>query len=483
MDVVAHVAPGAAKRQLPPPEPIARTLAEFSENLRYEDFPAALQRFAIFHVIDVVGCALAATHFDFAHRALTGIAVPGESGSATVLGMNARLPLKDAVLVNGILAHGLDYDDTHTAGPVHPSASAFPCAFGLGELYDRSGKELLTACLLGVEVATRVGIAANGAMHASGFHTTGVAGHMGCALVAGRLLNLNAAQLVWAQGLAGSTASALGEFRSDGAWSKRMHAGWAAVGGITAAMLARSGFTGPATVYEGADGLFRSHTGAYFSGVDTGAMTDQLGTRWRAEEVAVKPFPICHILHACVDAALALKREHGLAPGDIVEACALLHPATFQRVCDRPELRRRPATDYIAKFSVYYTVAAALVRGKCGFAELEPDALGDPGILALAERVTYAPDEQSAFPEYFSGGMVLKLKDGRTLAHHQKVHRGAGDRPLSGDEIAAKFLQNAELAVSRDRARQLLDLLLHMDTHSTRELALALCAGHQFRIA
>jgi 2-methylcitrate dehydratase PrpD len=474
MDMVAHVAPGAAKRQLPPAQYLARTLAGFAENLRYDDLPAAVQQCAILHVVDVVGCALAATHFDFAHRALTGIGVPGESGKATVLGMNARLPLKDAVLVNGILAHGLDYDDTHTAGPVHPGASAFPCALGLGELYDRSGKELLTAFLLGVEVATRVGIASNGAMHASGFHTTGVAGHMGCAMVAGRLLELNAAQLAWAQGLAGSTASALGEFRADGAWSKRMHAGWAAVGGITAAMLARSGFTGPATVYEGVDGLFRSHTGTYFSAVNAGAMTDQLGTRWHAEEVAVKPFPICHILHACVDAALALKREHALEPDDILEACALLHPDTFQRVCDRPELRRRPATEYIAKFSVYYTVAAALVRGACGFAELEPDALGDPAILALAERVIYAADEQSAFPEYFSGGVTLRLKDGRTLTHHVRVHRGAGNRPLSADEIAVKFLQNAGLAMSAGRARRLLDFLLHLEDHSTRELALAL---------
>jgi 2-methylcitrate dehydratase PrpD len=465
--------PTSAVRETAEPTPLARILSEFAAGLHYGDVPSAMRDFARLHIVDVVGTSLAATRFEFAHRALTGIAVPGERGAGTVLGMDARLPLKDAALLNGILAHGLDYDDTHTAGPVHPSASAFPCAFGLAEHYDRSGRELLTAYLLAAEVATRVGIAANGAMHASGFHTTGVAGHMGCALGAGRLLNLNASQLTWAQGLAGSTASALGEFRSDGAWSKRMHAGWAAAGGIAAAMLARAGFTGPARIYEGADGLLRSHTGVHFARVNAAAMTEGLGTAWRFAETAVKPFPVCHIVHACIDAALALRSEHGLAPEAIAEVRALLHPETFQRVCDQPALRRRPTTDYIAKFSVYYTLAAALVRGRCGYAELEPDALADPAILALADRVTYAEDGQSAFPDYFSGGVVIRLHDGRTLSRHEKIHRGAGERALSEQDIAGKFLENAELVYSAARAKDLLHRLMEIETLSARDLARA----------
>ena len=268
----------------------ARAIAEFAANLRYEDVPARVQEFARYHILDTVGTSLAATHFDFAHRAISGVCTAGETSNSTVLGMVARLPLKDAALVNGILAHGLDYDDTHAAGPVHPSASAFPCAFALAEHFNRDGKELLTAYLLGVEVITRVGIAANGMMHKSGFHTTGVAGHLGCAVAAARLLYLNVDQITWAQGLAGSTASAIGEFRAEGAWSKRIHAGWAAVGGITAAGLARSGYTGPEKVYEGEDGLLRSHTGAYFPQVNAGELTHELGSVWRTEEVATSRF-------------------------------------------------------------------------------------------------------------------------------------------------------------------------------------------------
>jgi 2-methylcitrate dehydratase PrpD len=373
--------------------------------------------------------------------------------------------------MNGILAHGLDYDDTHPGGPVHPSSSAFPCTLGLAEFLDRSGKELLAAYVVAVEIATRFGIAANGTIHKSGYHTTGIAGHMGCAVGAGHLLRLNAEQLTSAQGLAGSTASAIAEHRADGAWNKRMHAGWAGAGGITAASLARSGFIGTRQVYEGRDGIFRTHAGAHVSATNPQALTDGLGEIWRAEEVAVKPYPVCHILHACIDSVLVLKRKHHLKAENIAQIRALLHPETFHAVCDFEELRRKPASDYIAKFSVFYTLAAALVRGKCGFAELEDEALNDPAILAIASRVIYDADPESLFPKYFSGGVVITMKDGNTYTHVEKINRGAGERALSGEEIAAKFIENAELVVSTARARELRDIVLDLEQHSARGLA------------
>ncbi len=453
---------------------LSRTIAEFVQDVDYSSLPQRLRDFARWHILDVVGTALAATKFEFAQRALNGLAAMADGGSVSVIGMGAKLPLKDAVIMNGILAHGLDYDDTHPGGPVHPSSSAFPCALGLAEFLDRSGQDLLTAYLIAVEISTRFGIATNGAFLKSGYHTTGVAGHMGCALGAGHLMRLNAEQLVYAQGLAGSTASALAEHRADGAWNKRFHPGWAGAGAITAASLARSGFLGTRKIYEGQDGLFRSHAGTHLSLVKPDALVEGLGTTWRAEEVAIKPYPVCHMLHACIDSVLALKREHQIKVDDIAEVRALLHPAVFHSVCENPELRRRPASDYIAKFSVYYTLGAALVRGRCGFAELEDEALGDPAILALAARVTYDADPDSLYPEYFSGGAVITLKNGTTLKHVDKINRGAGERALSGDEISAKFIENAELVTTPARARELRDIVLDLEQHTARELAQAL---------
>ena len=337
----------------------------------------------------------------------------------------------------------------------------------------------ILAYALGIEIATRLGIAANGTMHKVGFHTTGVVGHNACAVTAGKLLGLNADQLVKAQGLAGSTASALAEHRKDGAWNKRIHPGWAAVGGMTAASLARAGFIGTKLVYEGGDGLFRTHAGSHFDDVNLDALTADLGERWRAEEVAVKPYPVCHILHACIDSAIALRTQHELKPSDIAKVRVLLHPDTFHYVCENAEMRRRPTTDYVAKFSAHYTTAAALIRGKCGFAELEQDAITDPAILALAQKVEHAPDPKSAFPEYFSGGVEVTLANGRTIAHHDRVNRGAGDRALNREDITRKFLENAEFAMSRSRAEEMLQVLLELERFSGREIARAVSLGER----
>src|SRR5688500_3719927 len=294
-----------------PPAPssdtsISQRLADFAIDTTYERIPERIRSRAKLHILDVIGTALAATRHEFSHRALAGLNALAEPGKHTVIGMPVKLPLRDAVLLNGILAHGLDYDDTHPGAIVHPSGSVFPCALGVAEKVGASGAELLAAYTLGVDIATRVGVAAAGAMHTSGFHTTGIAGHFGCVVAAGKLLGLTEQQLVMAQGLAGSTSSAVSEHRADGAWNKRMHPGWAGVGGITTALLARGGFVGTRKIYEGEDGLFRSHTGARFSEVDFEALTRDLGVRWLIEDVAIKPFPICHLLHACADSALAL---------------------------------------------------------------------------------------------------------------------------------------------------------------------------------
>ena len=449
---------------------ISREIAEFAAGLDFDAIPQRVRECAKYHVLDVIGTALAATRFDFAQHALSGLLGVAEGGRGSVIGMGAKLPLRDAVLMNGILAHGLDYDDTHPGAIVHPTSSSFPCALGVAEHLGAGGKDLLTAYVLGVEVATRVGVAARGTMHAAGFHTTGIAGHFGCAVAAGKLFNLGVHQLVMAQGLAGSTSSALCEHRADGAWNKRMHPGWAGVGGITSASLARGGFVGTRRIYEGDDGLFRSHTSTRFAEVDLAAMTRGLGQQWLIEEVAVKPFPICHLLHACADSALALRRKHDLKPQDIAHVRALLHPDTFHYVAEPADMRRRPVSDYMAKFSVQYVVAACLVRGRFGFAELEAEALNDAGILALAQRVSHDADPESQFPKYFSGGVVVTTRDGRELVHMERVNRGAGDRALTGDEIAAKFLENAELVVARRHAERIRELVLDLEHHDARAL-------------
>ncbi len=446
----------------PAPEVLSRVLAEFAARFRYEDIPVAVRERAKHLMLDALGTGLAATHFEFAHRAHAAAAELGGRGDIPVIGFATQLPLRDAVMLNAILMHGLDYDDTHLPGAIHATTSVFPCALGVAAHLGRSGQALLCAYVLGVETATRLAAAAKGGFHQVGFHPTGLVGAFGCAFVAGHLYGLNAAQHASAQGIALSVASGSLEFLEDGAWTKRLHPGWAGVGGITAATLARHGFVGATRPYEGRFGLYSSYLGKEAAGVDLGRITRGLGSVWELEEVAIKPFPLCHFVHALADCAIALHRG-GLRAEDIVEARALVPKETIKVVCEPLDKKRRPANDYDAKFSVPYVVATALLRGRFGLAELEPAALGDAQALALAQKVSYESDPHAGFPKSYSGELVVRLKDGRELRHREHVNRGAGERPIGNAEVVAKFMDNAGVVMSREKAERTCEALLALD--------------------
>ena len=456
--------------------PISQQLAEYAAGFSYETIPDAVRRRAMHLMLDATGLALASTKFDFARRAFAGIADLAGPGDSAVLGHSARLPLRDAVLMNGILVHGLDYDDTHVAGIIHATASSFPLALGLAAHLDRSGRDLLAAYVLGVEISTRLASVAMGGFHQTGFHPTGLIGTFGCALAAGTLYRMNAGELAMAQGIALSMASGSMEFLQDGAWTKRMHPGWAGVAGITAASLARGGFVGPTAAYEGRFGLYASYLGAEAARCDYSLATRGLGETWELNEVAVKPFPACHFVHGCADAAIAL-RAKGVRAADITHVRALVPQEVVKTVCEPVANKRRPANDYDAKFSIPYAVATCLVRGRFGLAELEESARRDPEVLALADKVDYEIDPDSGYPKSYSGEVIVRLRDGREVGHREQVNRGAAERPISNEEIVVKYMDNAQLAVSAERAARIRDAVLALDEAAgAREFAALLCA-------
>jgi 2-methylcitrate dehydratase PrpD len=441
---------------------IAQALARFTHDLTLEAIPARVRERAKLLMLDAIGVGLAASSFDFAHRTVSGLLALG-AGDSDVIGMSARLPLRDAVLVNGVLVHGLDFDDTSISGRVHASSSSLPCALGMAAWTRASGRELLVAYIVAMETTIRVGAVARGGFQANGWHPTGIAGAFGCALAAGRLADLSVPQLTMALGIAGSTAAGTREFVAEAAWTKRLHAGWAGAGGITAALLARHGFTGPTTVFEGPSGLYRTYLGARYCEQDLALATQGLGGKWGIDGVSIKPLPSCHFNHPFIDAVIALAREHDLTPADIASVTALVPEAAVHMVCEPAAAKRRPADTYAALFSVYYAIACALVRGQATLADHEPPVLGDATILELAQRVGYAIDPDSNFPRHYSGGVVIETRDGRKLARREDINRGSPERPLLASEIEAKFMDNARRVMSATRAGRLRDLVLSVD--------------------
>ena len=456
------------------PVAISARLAAYVSDFDYAAIPTAVRERAKYLILDSIGVAIASTTYDFAHRTLSGIRALAGEGDCSVIGMTQRLPLRDAVLMNGMLVHGLDYDDTHLGGAVHPTASALPCALGMAEHLNASGEKMLAAYVLGVEVVTRLGLAGAFGFHHCGFHPTGILGHFSCSLQAGWLLGLSARHLAMAQGIVGSTAAASQEFLADGAWNKRMHPGWAGVAGITAAYLADAGFLAPSKTYEGRFGLFKGHLQEREAQVDYEKILSGLGETWELMATSVKPYPICHFLHACADSAVELKRKHDLRPDDIAQIRVVLPKEGLPVVAEPETSKLSPTHSYDAQFSAQFVVAASLLLGRFGLAELQSHVLSDPQILQMARKVKCAADTASAFPQFYSGGVTVVTTDGREFTHHERINRGAGERALSGAEIESKFMFNTQLSTTLKHADALRDHILCIENHSARDVARAL---------
>jgi 2-methylcitrate dehydratase PrpD len=444
-------------------ELISETLAGFAHDLAPAAIPGEVQERAKHLILDATGIALASGRYDFAHKAATAISGLGGTGEVPVIGLPLRLPPRDAALLNGILVHGLDFDDTHTGGIIHATASIWPTVLATAHMRGASGADLVTAYIAGVETATRLAAVGSGPFHQIGFHPTGLIGVFGCTLAAGTLMGLSPRALVMAQGIALSMASGSLEFLEDGAWTKRMHPGWAAQSGITAAALARQGFVGPSRAYEGRFGLFNAYIQAGIETERWGRATAELGKVWETMAVAVKPLPACHFTHAASDAAIALITKHKFAIGDIERIKALVPAEVVKTVCEPVANKRRPANAYDAQFSIPYLVAASLVRGRFGLAELEPEVLADETILHLCDLVDYEIDARSTFPRHYTGEVQIALRDGRTLVHREAMNRGCADRPLSNAEIAEKFAGNARLSLSSRQADEVREAVLGLE--------------------
>jgi 2-methylcitrate dehydratase PrpD len=439
----------------------SETIAAFAAELRFGALPAAVVAKMKLHVLDLLGVALAGSSMDFAPAVASVAQGMGGPAEATAIGLRERLPAPWAALVNGTLAHGLDYDDTHAEAVVHVSASAVPAALASCEAAKGDGRCFLTALALGMEVSTRLGLVAPGAFHDRGFHPTGVCGAFAAALIAGKSAGLSSAQLADALGLAGSQAAGLMEFLTDGAAVKRVHPGWAAHSGLLAARLAAAGVTGPRAVLDGRFGLYRSHLGD--GEWNLSVLTSALGTRWHLLDISLKPYPCCHMNHAFIDCAAVLQSQHGLTADTIDQIDCFIHPREVPVVCEPLESKRTPQNDYDAKFSLPYAVASQLVRGHVAVDDFTAAAIREPAVLALARRVVYHEDASNEYPRYFPGWMRVRLRDGRVLEHHEPINRGHAERPLTEDAVRDKFGRNAALAISKPAAKALVDVIVSLE--------------------
>src|SRR5262245_46593934 len=386
--------------------------------------------------IDVIGLCAVARNTDYVASALAGWE---DDGACTAIGHGRGLTAAAAAFVNGTAAHGEDFDDTFEGGPVHAGAVIVPAVLAAAERFGARGPAVLRGVAVGTEAMCRLSLVTPKLVHQAGFHPTAVFGTLAAALAVSTTLALERRPMVDALGIAGSMAGGIIEYLAEGAWTKRLHAGWAAQSGLRAALLARAGFTGPRTVLEGTHGLF--HGFAHSSKGDYAVLVENFGQRWVTETLAFKLYPCGTMTHPYVDCARRLAGR-GIAADDIEELVCEVGEGTVHRLREPLAAQQRPANGYAAKFSTPYCIAAGFVRGNVGLDSFTDAAVRDQVVRALAGKIRYVVDPANPYPRNFTGHIRARLHDGREIEERQPHMRGGAHAPLTRAEIEEKFALN-----------------------------------------
>ncbi len=387
-------------------------------------------------LIDIAGLCVAARNTDYVAAALAGWEA---SGGCTAIGHSRTLDAAGAAFVNGTAAHGEDFDDTFEGGPVHAGAVIVPAVLAIAERNKIEGRDALRGIAVGAEVMCRASLVAPQLIHKAGFHPTAVLGAMGAAAAAATALRFSKNQFVNALGIAGSMAAGIVEYLAEGAWTKRMHPGWAAQSGIRAADLARAGFVGPRAVFEGTHGLF--HGFARTTEGDWDKLVGGFGERWVANSLAFKLYACGTMTQPYVDCARRLA-EKGVRAEEVVEMVCEAAEGTVHRLWEPLADKQRPPNAYFAKFSQPYCIAAGFVLGHAGLEAFTEERVRDERLRSLAAKVRYEIDPDNPYPDEFTGHVRARLKDGRTLEERQGHLRGGRNEPLSRADIEEKFRLN-----------------------------------------
>lgn len=415
---------------------ISETLADWLAGANAGQLSAETSEMCRRIALDVVGLCISARNEPYI-RAILAASGPGD---ATAIGHTRGFDPFSAALINGTAAHGEDYDDTFEGGPVHSGAVIVPAAMAACELENLTGEKLLLAVAYGSELLCRLSLVTPKAIHKAGFHPTAVIGAMASAAACSVALGLDRKQTIDALGIAGSMASGIIEYLAEGAWTKRMHAGWAAQSGLRAALMARGGFLGPRTVFEGAHGFFHAFAPSRKPAFDL--LLDGLGERWVIDDIVFKPYACGTMTQPFIDCAIQLARE-GVRADDIVSISCDVGEGTVHRLWEPLAVKHRPQTPYAGKFSTPFCMAMGFLHGKAGLGQFTEETIRDPAALALAAKISFVIDPNDPYPDRFIGRLRATLKSGETREIAQDFMRGGKAAPMPLPELERKFVDNA----------------------------------------
>jgi 2-methylcitrate dehydratase PrpD len=425
-------------------EDVTRALAEWIVDCDLSSIPEPVQREGVRTFVNWVGCAVGGARHETVDRALQALTRFSGAPTSGVIGRPERLDALHAALINGISSHVLDYDDTHLKTIIHPAGPVASATLAVAELLGSSGKDVLNAMIVGVEVECRIGNSVYPDHYDRGWHITGTAGVFGAAAAVGRLLNLDVQRMVWALGLAATQASNLREM--FGTMTKSFHPGRAAQNGAASAFLAEAGYDSSERAIEAPRGF----ANVLSTKQDYGEILDGLGSSWEAALNSYKPFACGIVIHPTIDGCIQLREEHGIAAERIESVALSTHPLVLELTG-----KREPRTGLESKFSVFHAAACALVRGDGTPTAFTDEAAADPILIDLRRRV-HATTDSSVHEDAVN--IVMTLKDGTRIEKRVEHAIGSVSRPLSDAQIETKFRRQAALVIGEKRSDDVMAL-------------------------
>ena len=456
---------------------LASQLGEWVSRVRFEDLPHDVVEATKCRILDVIGLALAGEGTRFGRAIRAGTVAISPQGPCRILGSGDNVGLTHAAFANASFPQALEFDDTHNESIVHMSSPSVAAMLALSETREVTGRNAILAIAISSEIACRVGVVAPGQFHRRGFHPTGLFSPFGIAYGAGKLLGLDAQALAYAAGTCGSFAAGTLECWVDGTDTKFLHSGWAAQSGLSAAMLAKAGVTGPPKVFEGRFGLFASHLQHPETKMDFDRIAGGLGERWESRNASFKPFPSAHVIHPYIDAVLRLRREHDIRPESIERVDCPVTAFIVGIVCEPVAEKMAPATRSHCRVSLQHTLAEALWRGSLGKDAHADEYRLHPEIQALARRVHYHVDPDYPGPGRFKGAARITLRDGQVFETVEEYNRGSRENPMSEADLRAKFDENAATFLSREERDRLAAAIADIEALPDAALLARLCVG------
>ena len=447
-----------------------RILAAWAAALTWQDLPQAVREKALDHVVDTIGVMYSGLDVEACAAARRAARAWGSGAEATVLGTRSVLPAPSAAFLNALHGRIHTYDDTYEPGTLHAGSCVVSTALAMSEKHASDGKTFLAAAVAGYEVAIRVAASVSPAHYAAGYHNTGTCNVFGAAAAASRILKLDGLAVAEAFGLAGATAGGLRQHQIDGSMlDSAFHGARAAQSGILVAQLRAEGVRGPTAILEGPMGFCTVMSPA----CDVSRLTAGLGTQYEFEKTTIKPYPTCRFVHGPTEAAIALKRKHGIDPAAIREVTI----DTFRQsidVSDRPEIR----TPFDAVVSHQYSAALALVKEKIELAAITAGQDGDPQVLALMKKVRVMHDAEleKDFPKSWPHRVTVHMQDGQRFSTLSEYPPGRV-APTPRTTVDQKFLEQTSRYLEDRGARKALELIRGMEDIADVRLVTAALAG------